>query len=120
MRLVSPCLLAAEERPESSALKRPDSPHTCADLHPEWETQRAGAGLNLSNQRTYLGVITESMCCIYQPISPAHHQKMLKSGEYPSVNKCFLFTPLSRDVQPLFHTSGEPFNDHVKCFTHKK
>lgn len=50
-------------------------PHTCADLQIEWETQRAGAWLNVSNQRTFLCIIKENMQWIYQPFSPIYQQQ---------------------------------------------
>lgn len=39
------------------------------------ETQRAGAWLNVSNQRTSLCIIKENMRWIYQPFSPIYQQQ---------------------------------------------
>lgn len=75
IQLVTPCQLVAEDRPESLALKAELPTHLCWPSEIEWETQRAGAWLNVSNQRTFLCIIIENMQWIYQPFSPIYQQQ---------------------------------------------
>lgn len=93
-------------------------PHTCADLHLEWETQRAGARHNVSNQGTFLCRIRENMHWIYKQLYQFTNNKLLWQRGNPSIDECYLYEP---DLQPLIHAHSQPFqllfknNDSVKC-----